>query len=160
MCARYRFFVQHKTNLESQAASFPVESYSASNVSEAFSRIRAHFPSPKFSIRAALYNAAHGVWKPFLQITPEDVQGATQVNIEAAFAFSREIILSFKENSIDEATGKRGALIFTGATASIRGNVTTSAFAAGKFALRALSQSLAKEFGKENIHVSLFAFYI
>ena len=42
----------------------------------------------------------------------------------------------------------------TGATASWRGNVFTSAFAAGKFALRALTQSLNKEFGKENIHVS------
>ncbi|KAG7443824.1 uncharacterized protein BT62DRAFT_934777 [Guyanagaster necrorhizus] len=49
---------------------------------------------------------------------------------------------------------KRGSLIFTGATASIRGNVTTSVFSAGKHALRALSQSLAKEFGKQNIHVS------
>lgn len=49
----------------------------------------------------------------------------------------------------------RGTLIFTGATAAIRGNVTTSAFASGKFALRALSQSLAKEFGKEDIHVRL-----
>lgn len=51
--------------------------------------------------------------------------------------------------------GKRGALIFTSATAAWRGNLTTSAFAAGKFGLRALSQSLNKEFGKQNIHVSL-----
>ena len=50
--------------------------------------------------------------------------------------------------------GKRGTLLITGATASWRGNVTTSAFSAAKFALRALSQSLAKEFGKQNIHVS------
>ena len=49
--------------------------------------------------------------------------------------------------------GKKGALIFTSATAAWRGNLTTSAFAAGKFGLRALSQSLNKEFGKENIHV-------
>ncbi|KAJ3494866.1 hypothetical protein NLJ89_g10720 [Agrocybe chaxingu] len=55
---------------------------------------------------------------------------------------------------IEEANGKRGALIFTGATASARGNTTTSAFAVGKFGTRALSQSLAKEFGKENIHVA------
>ncbi|THH07724.1 hypothetical protein EW146_g9223, partial [Bondarzewia mesenterica] len=50
--------------------------------------------------------------------------------------------------------GKRGTLLFTGATASLRGNVTTSAFATGKFGLRALAQSLSKEFGKENIHVA------
>ena len=72
-------------------------------------------------------------------------------NIVAAFAFAREVITTFKELDIDE--GKRGTLIFTGATASLRGNVTTSAFAAGKHGIRALSQSLAKEFGKQNIHV-------
>ncbi|KAJ8474556.1 hypothetical protein ONZ45_g15906 [Pleurotus djamor] len=86
-------------------------------------------------------------------VTPQDVQESLQVNVEAAFAFSRQSILEFKSNDID-AQGKRGTLIFTGATASIRGNVTTSAFAAGKAAQRSLSQSLAKEFGKENIHVA------
>lgn len=78
-------------------------------------------------------------------------------NITAPFAFSRQVLLAFKENEIDQL-GKRGTLLFTGATASWRGNVTTSAFAAGKFALRALSQSLNKEFGKQNIHVSGYRF--
>jgi NAD(P)-dependent dehydrogenase (short-subunit alcohol dehydrogenase family) len=41
-----------------------------------------------------------------------------------------------------------------GATASIKGSATFSAFATGKFALRALSQSLAREFGPKGIHVS------
>ena len=68
-------------------------------------------------------------------------------------------ILAFKENQLDE-NGSRGTLIFTGATAAIRGNVTTSAFAAGKFGIRALSQSLAKEFGKENIHVGDTDFHV
>jgi len=61
--------------------------------------------------------------------------------------------VAFKDLELNEV-GKRGTLIFTGATASIRGNVVTSAFAAGKHGLRALSQSLAKEFGKQNIHVA------
>jgi short-subunit dehydrogenase len=62
--------------------------------------------------------------------------------------------VTFKENEIEPENGKRGALIFTGATAALRGNVTTTAFAAGKFGKRAISQSLNKEFGKDNIHVS------
>jgi short-subunit dehydrogenase len=62
-------------------------------------------------------------------------------------------MLTFKENDIEEPLGKRGTLIFTGATASLRGNTTTSLLAAGKSGARALSQSLAKEFGKDNIHV-------
>lgn len=117
--------------------------------------IRKHFPKPEYSIRSAIFNIGHGVWKPFLDITPKDVQDCLQTSVAAAFTFSREAILTFKENDIEEPTGKRGTLIFTGATASLRGNVTTSAFAASKFGLRALSQSLAKEFGSQNIHVRL-----
>ena len=62
----------------------------------------------------------------------------------------------YKDNEIDNADGlgKRGVLIFTGATGSLRGGPMTSIFSAGKGAMRALSQSLAKEFGKENIHVA------
>lgn len=45
-------------------------------------------------------------------------------------------------------------LIFTGATASIKGSAQFAAFASGKFALRALAQSLAREFGPQGIHVS------
>ncbi|PBK82561.1 hypothetical protein ARMGADRAFT_1090276 [Armillaria gallica] len=77
----------------------------------------------------------------------------TQMNIEGTFVFSKNVIQAFQANQVDEK-GKRGSLIFMGATASVRGNVTTSAFSAGKHALRVLSQSLAKEFGKQNMHVS------
>ena len=46
------------------------------------------------------------------------------------------------------------SLIVTGATASLRGGATFGTFAAGKFALRALSQSLAREFGPKGVHVA------
>jgi NAD(P)-dependent dehydrogenase (short-subunit alcohol dehydrogenase family) len=137
-----------------------VPSYSRTDISNAFNSIRAHFSPPSFSIRAALWNVGHGVWKPFLDITPEELQESLDTNVTAAFAFSREVILTFKDNEIDVdgklgGRGKRGTLLFTGATASLRGNTTTAAFAIGKHGLRALSQSLAKEFGKQNIHVGL-----
>jgi NAD(P)-dependent dehydrogenase (short-subunit alcohol dehydrogenase family) len=45
-------------------------------------------------------------------------------------------------------------LIFTGATASVKANAMMSSFATGKYALRALSSSLAKEFGPKGVHVS------
>lgn len=45
-------------------------------------------------------------------------------------------------------------LVFTGATASLKGSATFSAFASGKFALRALAQSLAREFGPKGVHVA------
>jgi len=137
-----------------KAHSFPVAAYGPEDVTTAFASIEAQFPSPEYTIRAAIFNAGHGVWKPFLQITPEDVRESSKVNIEASFAFARAAILAFQKNDPSPATGAKGTLIFTGATASLRGNVVTSVFAAGKFALRALSQSLAKEFGKEDIHVA------
>lgn len=139
-----------------KAAAFPVKSYTYPEINALFKAIRAHnWPSQaKAEIRVALWNASHGVWKNFLDVTEEDVRDSVEGNIVGPFAFSREAILAFKENELDDR-GRRGTLLFTGATASIRGNVVTSAFAAGKHALRALSQSLAKEFGKQNIHVSL-----
>ncbi|MFT5576564.1 MAG: NAD(P)-dependent dehydrogenase (short-subunit alcohol dehydrogenase family), partial [Bermanella sp.] len=49
---------------------------------------------------------------------------------------------------------KRGTIIFTGATASVRGGSGFSAFASAKFALRALAQSMARELGPQGIHVA------
>ncbi|PFH53616.1 hypothetical protein AMATHDRAFT_73419 [Amanita thiersii Skay4041] len=136
-----------------EAVAFPVKSYSNEDISSVWGDIRSRFSMPQYSIRAAVFNIGYGVWKPFLDITHEQVQESLQTNVAAAFSFSREAILDFKKNDIEQPSGARGTLIFTGATASLRGNVVTSAFAAGKFAIRGLSQSLAKEFGKQNIHV-------
>ena len=48
----------------------------------------------------------------------------------------------------------RGTIIFTGATASVRGGIGYSAFSGGKHALRALAQSMARELGPQGIHVA------
>jgi len=133
------------------AAAFPIASYEPKNVTSAFDAIKKHWPNEE--IRVAVYNSGFGVWKKFLELTDEEIQESLQTNVAAAFAFSRAAILAFQKLSLNEQ-GKRGTLIFTGATASLRGNKTTSGFATGKFALRALSQSLNKEFGVQNIHVA------
>jgi len=140
-----------------EAGAFPIPSYTPTAINTAFSEIKSRWPNS--SVRVALFNAGHGVWKPFLEITPEEIQKSVDVNIVAAFAFAKEALLAIKDLDIEgdgekDGKGKRGTLLFTGATASLRGNITTSAFAAGKFGIRALSQSLAKEFGKQNIHVA------
>ena len=137
-----------------QAAFFLISSYSNEDITSAWASIQQRFPKPEYAIRAAVFNAGVVIFKPFLSVTPEDVQDTLQVVIAGAFSFSRAAILAFKENDLEEPSGKRGTLIFSGATASIRGGPVTSILSAGKFALRALSQSLAKEFGKENIHVA------
>lgn len=109
--------------------------------------------------------------KPFLELTDEDYSGALNsqayvlspyqegtiassnyMNRKGAFYFAQRslpLLLKAKESSPHPPT-----LIFTGATASIKGSAQFAAFASGKFALRALAQSLAREFGPQGIHVS------
>lgn len=141
--------------IDSQVAAFPIAEYSYQAVTDVFEEILGFsWPSPDQSkLRVALWNVGVNVFGNFLSVTEADIQSSLNVHVTAGFAFSRRVILAFKENTLDEL-GCRGTLLFTGATASIRGNIFTSAFAAGKFGIRALSQSLAKEFGQENIHVS------
>ncbi|KAI0359711.1 NAD-P-binding protein [Trametes cingulata] len=137
-----------------EAAAFPIPAYTYDAVVSVFEAIAQHsWPTPEPSeLRVALWNVGVNVFGSFLTVTEKDISASLEVHVTAGFAFSRKVILAFKENQLD-ANGCRGTLLFTGATASVRGNVFTSAFAAGKFGIRALSQSLAKEFGKNNIHV-------
>jgi NAD(P)-dependent dehydrogenase (short-subunit alcohol dehydrogenase family) len=143
-----------------QAESFPLGtesdpgSYTFSSIQTAFAAIKSRWPA--CPLRVALFNVGCWVRSPFLDFKPEQLQESIDIHIVAAFAFAREAILAFKELDIDEegGKGKRGTLIFTGATASTRGGPLSSVFSASMFGSRALSQSLAKEFGKENIHVS------
>lgn len=134
-----------------EAAAFPVKSYTHAEIHSTFGSIKGHWKDS--DIRVGVYNAAHGIWKGFLDTTEEDVKVSMEMNVVAAFAFARESILSFKDLPLLNDQ-KKGTLIFTGATASLRGNNTTAAFSAGKHGLRALSQSLNKEFGKQDIHVA------
>ncbi|RPD52978.1 NAD-P-binding protein [Lentinus tigrinus ALCF2SS1-7] len=138
-----------------EAAAFPIPEYTYTATTDVVDKILTHaWPTGGSSeLRVALWNVGVNVFGTFLNVTEKDIQSSLEVHVTAGFAFSRRVILAFKENALDSA-GSRGTLLFTGATASIRGNVFTSAFAAGKHGIRALSQSLAKEFGKENIHVA------
>ncbi|KAI0701288.1 hypothetical protein BC835DRAFT_1236481, partial [Cytidiella melzeri] len=121
---------------EGEAAGFGAGDYSYKSVLAVWDEIKSFkWPSTQQPgpIRGALWNAANGVFKNFLDVTEEDLNLSLEGNITGAFAFSRQAVLTFKENEVDER-GARGTLLFTGATASIRGNVLTSAFAVGKSA--------------------------
>ncbi|KIY69337.1 NAD(P)-binding protein [Cylindrobasidium torrendii FP15055 ss-10] len=139
-----------------QAGAFSVESYDSGCIMSAFKDIHAAYPPGQYPLRAALWNAGQFLMKPFLETTDDELASLLDTNVRAPFAFSREAILRFKKNQqLDEQTGGNGTLIFTGATASMRGSKMTSAFSPAKSGLRALSQSLAKEFGPSNgIHVA------
>lgn len=84
---------------------------------------------------------------PFLETSPEDFTANFATNCAGAASVARALVPAMLEQG-------RGTLIFTGATASLRGGAGFAALAASKFALRALAQSLAREFGPRGIHVA------
>jgi len=104
-------------------------------------------------IAAAVFNASGGFMrKPFLELTEEQFRQAYDVSVQGAFNLSQAtlpLLLSSTENSTHPPT-----LIFTGATASVKANARMAGFNTGKYALRALSSALAKEFGPQGVHVS------
>ncbi|OKP12085.1 hypothetical protein PENSUB_2443 [Penicillium subrubescens] len=124
----------------------------ANSVKSAFDEIEKQFPDSPLA--ASIFNAAGGfVRKPFLELTDEEYStGLDSQARKAGFYFAQRslpLLLKARESSPHPPT-----LIFTGATASIKGSAQFAAFASGKFALRALAQSLAREFGPQGIHVS------
>ncbi|MAW81427.1 MAG: hypothetical protein CMI63_14410 [Parvularcula sp.] len=93
-----------------------------------------------------IYNAMQLIPKPFLELTPEDFQSSWMATCFGAMISARAVIPGML------AAGQ-GTIIFTGATAALKGNPRFAAFASAKFALRGLAQSLAREFGPQGVHV-------
>lgn len=99
------------------------------------------------TLEVAVFNAAHMVIAPSLELRVEDLEAALKGNILAGFVFGRAALQQLVPQG-------RGSLLFTGATASLRGKPPFAAFAAGKAGLRSISQSLAREFGPRGVHVA------
>src|SRR5262245_21857764 len=96
-----------------------------------------------------LYNASFRTRGPFVDLKAEDVKKALEITAYAGFL-------------VAQAAAKRmlprgsGAIFFTGASASVKGYAQSAPFAMGKFALRGLAQSMARELAPKNIHVAHF----
>jgi NAD(P)-dependent dehydrogenase (short-subunit alcohol dehydrogenase family) len=103
---------------------------------------------------AAIFNASGGfLRKPFLEIEPEVFQQSLDVSATGSILFSQSF-LPLLLNGVKHQSEYPPSLIFTGATASVKSNAQMASFSMGKWALRALSQSLAREFGPEGVHVA------
>jgi NAD(P)-dependent dehydrogenase (short-subunit alcohol dehydrogenase family) len=98
-------------------------------------------------IDVLVYNAAHLVMKPFLELSADDVTESWQASVAGAVASAQAVLPHMVRQG-------RGAIIFSGATASLRGTARFAAFASAKFALRGLSQALAREYQSQGIHVA------
>ncbi len=102
-------------------------------------------------LELAIYNAGNNRPDPFLDVTPEIFESMWRVLCMGGFLTSQAVLRLMLEQG--DAAPKR-SLLFTGASGSLRGRANFSAFAAGKGALRLMVQSLAREFGRQEIHVA------
>jgi NAD(P)-dependent dehydrogenase (short-subunit alcohol dehydrogenase family) len=98
-------------------------------------------------IEVAVFNIGANVRFSITQMTAQVYRKVWEMAAFAGFLTGREAAKRMLARG-------RGTILFTGATASLRGNSGFSAFAGAKFALRALAQSMARELGPQNIHVA------
>ena len=97
-----------------------------------------------------LYNASAYTADSITDLDPDRVRDSIMLTAFGAFLVAQQAVIGMKQ------LGGGGALFFTGATASIKGFPSFAPFAMGKFALRGLAQSLARELGPQGIHVAHF----
>lgn len=99
------------------------------------------------TLELVVYNAGSNARIPSLEITATDFERMWRQNALGGLLVGQQAIRAMRPR-------KKGTLIFTGATASLRSRSPFVAFAAAKAALRAVAQGLAREFGPEGIHVA------
>lgn len=98
-------------------------------------------------IEVAIYNAGAQHRKPLLEIDGDVFEKVWRLGCFGGFIFGREVIRHMLPR-------RKGSLLYTGATSSVRGAQNFAAFAAAKFGIRAVAQSMAREFGPQGIHVA------
>jgi NAD(P)-dependent dehydrogenase (short-subunit alcohol dehydrogenase family) len=97
-----------------------------------------------------LYNASARAHGPIAELDPEAVRKAVEISAFGGFLVTQQAARRM-------APKGHGAILLTGASASVKGYPLSAAFAMGKFALRGLAQSVARELGPKGIHVAHFA---
>jgi NAD(P)-dependent dehydrogenase (short-subunit alcohol dehydrogenase family) len=110
-------------------------------------RVVADADRPEVPLDLAVFNAGGNWPRPYLEMDRGFLEEMWRVNALAGFEFSRAAVRAMLPR-------ERGTLIFTGATASLRGRANFGGFASAKAALRALAQSCAREFGPKGLHVA------
>lgn len=96
-----------------------------------------------------VYNASARVRAPLVDLAPDDVKRAIEVSAYGAFLVSQQAARRMLPKG-------HGAILLTGATAGVKGFALSATFAMGKFALRGLAQSMARELSPKGIHVAHF----
>ena len=130
---------------ETDALVLECDAADGAQVEGAFAAVEGKWGVPELVV----YNAGYRTRGPVAELDPREVERTLAVCAFAGFL-------------VGQAAAKRmlargsGAIFFTGASASVKGYANSAPFAMGKFALRGLAQSMARELAPKNIHVAHF----
>src|SRR5512134_1462498 len=127
------------------AARFACDASSPDDVEQLFAQLDAELPP----LSVVLYNPSSRSRGPLVDLLPDDVQRSLQVTAFGAFLVAQQAARRMLKQG-------GGCILFTGASASVKGYAQSAPFAMGKFALRGLAQSMARELAPRNIHVAHF----
>jgi NAD(P)-dependent dehydrogenase (short-subunit alcohol dehydrogenase family) len=130
---------------ETGAAAFAADASKAESVAALFETATQEIGEPD----VVVYNASARARGPLAEIDPAEVERALGVTAFGAFLVAQQAAKRMVPRG-------RGAILLTGATAGVKGFAQSAAFAMGKFALRGLAQSAARELGPKGIHVAHF----
>ncbi|MCJ1446722.1 MAG: hypothetical protein MMC23_007228 [Stictis urceolatum] len=161
----YESLVKEIESSGGKATGISTDVTSTESVKKAFEQVKSIGP-----VAAVVFNVGgRFVRKPFLELTEDEFDAGFSANgyvlgvvmregvvlmvlRHGAFLFSQQAIPLLLEHV--SGAEHPPTLIFTGATASLKGSALCASFATGKFAMRALAQSLGREFGPKGVHVS------
>jgi NAD(P)-dependent dehydrogenase (short-subunit alcohol dehydrogenase family) len=115
------------------------------SVAQLFSRLDREFPP----LDVVLYNPSYRTRGAFTELDPGEVRRSLDVTAFGAFLVAQQAAKRMLSRG-------SGCILFTGASASVKGYAGSAPFAMGKFALRGLVQSMARELAPRNIHVAHF----
>ena len=122
---------------------FACDASQRADVDKLFADVEAAFGAPEIVV----YNASFRTRGPFVDLDPADVEKSLAVTAYGAFLVSQQAARRMLPK-------KHGVILLTGASAGVKGYPQSAPFAMGKFALRGLAQSMARELSPQGIHVA------
>jgi NAD(P)-dependent dehydrogenase (short-subunit alcohol dehydrogenase family) len=140
--AKSQGVVEELTAAGLSAQAFSVDARQEADVQALFARVE----ETVGPIEVCLFNAGSNVSKPLLETTEKLFFKAWELACYGGFLVGREAARYMLKRG-------HGSILFTGATASVRGSKGFAAFSSAKFGLRAVAQAMARELGPKNIHV-------
>jgi NAD(P)-dependent dehydrogenase (short-subunit alcohol dehydrogenase family) len=130
---------------ETGAHAFACDAQDPAQVDALFQQVEQQLGSPD----VVVYNASARVRGPLVSLDADEVRRSLMVSAYAGFLVAQRAARAMLTRGF-------GAIFFTGASASVKGYPESAPFAMGKFALRGLAQSMARELAPKGIHVAHF----